>query len=290
MLKWDSLYLEVWKSMEDAKLRQLLSSPESEILDFKRQSYFHLSRGPARDQAKDAFARQILAFANGNIDTVTQEKMLVFGVDNAINPTTGYRTPISLTGTLPRLQEIIQLVNDRCTPRLGTLYTLAPQIDQQQLFIIIIPPSSRVHRTIRELKTKPNTSYKAHSIFIRSADTIMEATDQEAKLLQVAKDNHALRQQRPSIKFTLIMMVCINWIIVQGVTQTLALHPLKSLTFLILGSLVTAFAGGLLLMSRANGDTIIRDWPFYNRRLKIALLIGGFILISFVVTILLILI
>lgn len=167
--------------MDSQQLRQLISQPEGLKLDFKRE--LHKLKHSDKDYAKkqrDEFIRDILSLTNGNFNTADQTGYLIIGVGDELKPD-GTRDLFDVSNPLIPKQ-ILQRVNPACDPPIPDVNCETVEIDGKNIFVVSIPPSPHLHRTIRDLTT-PSTTYSAGTVFIRRNEEIFPATPEECDVI-----------------------------------------------------------------------------------------------------------
>ena len=180
--------------MDSQQLRQLISQPEGLKLDFKRE--LHKLKDPDKDYAKkqrDEFIRDILSLTNGNVNTAEQKGYLIIGVGDELKPD-GTRDLFDVsTPLIPK--QILQWVNPACEPPIPDVHCETVEIDGKNIFVVSIPPSPHLHRTIRDLKTR-STTYPADTVFIRRNEEIFPATPEECDVILREKERVFAKPRR----------------------------------------------------------------------------------------------
>jgi tetratricopeptide (TPR) repeat protein len=172
--------------MDSQQLRQLISQQEGLKLDFKRE--LHKLKDADRNYAKqqrDEFIRDFLSLTNGNFNTADQTGYLIVGVGDELNPD-GTRDLFDISNPLTPKQ-ILQRVNSACDPPIPDVRCETVNIDSKNIFVISIPPSPHVHKTLRDLTT-PSKTYPAGTVFIRRNEEIFPATSDECDVLLKDKE------------------------------------------------------------------------------------------------------
>jgi len=172
--------------MDSQQLRQLISQPEGLKLDFKRE--LHKLKDPNQDYAKqqrDEFIRDILSLTNGNFNTADQTGYLIIGVGDELR-SDGTRDLFDVSNPLTPKQ-ILQRVNSACDPPIPDVHCETVEIDGKNIFVVSIPPSPHLHRTIRDLTT-PSKTYPAGTVFIRRNEEIFPATPEECDVILREKE------------------------------------------------------------------------------------------------------
>ncbi len=180
--------------MDSQQLRQLLSQPEGLKLDFKRE--LHKLKDPNKDYAKkqrDEFIRDILSLTNGNFNTADQIGYLIIGVGDELKPD-GTRDLFDVSNPLIPKQ-ILQRVNSACTPPIPDVHCETVNIDSQNIFVVSIPPSPHLHRTLKDLTT-PSTTYPVGTVFIRRNEEIFPATPEECDVILREKERVFAKPRR----------------------------------------------------------------------------------------------
>jgi hypothetical protein len=186
--------------MDVEQLRQLVSQPrETAKVDFKIQFYKISEPKPlesaaiqkwkdTKDQQWAEIVKDILALTNGNIGTVQQTAYLIIGSDDKLKAD-GTPNLQDVGNQVPTRKDIYEKVNSYCEPRLPNLDCEIIGLDNQQLFVISIPPSPYVHKLSKQLKT-PKKDFSSHTVLLRRGDgeETYEASDEEKKALQEEKN------------------------------------------------------------------------------------------------------
>ncbi|MEG5160424.1 tetratricopeptide repeat protein [Microcoleus sp. AT3-A2] len=179
--------------MDIQQLRQLISQPEGLKLDFKRE--LHKLKHSDKDYAKqrDEFIRDILSLTNGNVNTAEQKGYLIIGVGDELRPD-GTRDLFDVsTPLIPK--QILQRVNPACEPPIPDVHCETVEIDGKNIFVVSIPPSPHLHRTIRDLTT-PSKTYSAGTVFIRRNEEIFPATPEECDVILRDKERVFAKPRR----------------------------------------------------------------------------------------------
>jgi tetratricopeptide (TPR) repeat protein len=180
--------------MDSQQLRQLISQPEGLKLDFKRE--LHKLKDPNQDYAKqqrDEFIRDILSLTNGNFNTADQTGYLIIGVGDELR-SDGTRDLFDVSNPLTPKQ-ILQRVNSACDPPIPDVHCETVEIDGKNIFVVSIPPSPHLHRTIRDLTT-PSKTYPAGTVFIRRNEEIFPATPEECDVILREKERVFAKPRR----------------------------------------------------------------------------------------------
>ena len=180
--------------MDSQQLRQLISQPEGLKLDFKRE--LHKLKDPNQDYAKkqrDEFIRDILSLTNGNVNTAEQKGYLIIGVGDELRPD-GTRDLFDVSNPLIPKQ-ILPRVNSACDPPIPDVHCETVEIDGKNIFVVSIPPSPHLHRTIRDLTT-PSKTYPAGTVFIRRNEEIFPATPEECDVILREKERVFAKPRR----------------------------------------------------------------------------------------------
>ncbi|MFB8797755.1 MAG: tetratricopeptide repeat protein [Microcoleus sp.] len=180
--------------MDSQQLRQLISQPEGLKLDFKRE--LHKLKHPNKDYAKqqrDEFIRDILSLTNGNFNTADQTGYLIIGVGDELR-SDGTRDLFDVSNPLIPKQ-ILQRVNFACDPPIPDVHCEKVEIDGKNIFVVSIPPSPHLHRTIRDLTT-PSKSYPIGTVFIRRNEEIFPATPEECDVILREKERVFAKPRR----------------------------------------------------------------------------------------------
>ena len=180
--------------MNSQQLRQLISQPEGLKLDFKRE--LHKLKDPNKDYAKqqrDEFIRDILSLTNGNFNTADQTGYLIIGVGDELR-SDGTRDLFDVSNPLIPKQ-ILQRVNFACDPPIPDVHCEKVEIDGKNIFVVSIPPSPHLHRTIRDLTT-PSKSYPIGTVFIRRNEEIFPATPEECDVILREKERLFAKPRR----------------------------------------------------------------------------------------------
>lgn len=180
--------------MDSKQLRQLISQPEGLKLDFKRE--LHKLKHPNKDSAKqqrDEFIRDILSLTNGNVNTADQTGYLIIGVGDELR-SDGTRDLFDVSNPLTPKQ-ILQRVNSACDPPIPDVHCETLEIDGKNIFVVSIPPSPHLHRTVRDLTT-PSTTYTTATVFIRRNEEIFPATPEECGVILREKERLFAKPRR----------------------------------------------------------------------------------------------
>ena len=180
--------------MDSQQLRQLISQPEGLKLDFKRE--LHKLKDPNKDyanQQRDEFIRDILSLTNGNVNTAEQKGYLIIGVGDELKPD-GTRDLFDVSNPL-NPKQILQRVNCACAPPIPDVHCETVEIDGKNIFVVSIPPSPHLHRTIRDLTT-PRKTYPAGTVFIRRNEEIFPATPEECDVILREKERVFAKPRR----------------------------------------------------------------------------------------------
>jgi len=180
--------------MDSQQLRQLIRQPEGLKLDFKRE--LHKLKHSDPDYAKqqrDEFIRDILSLTNGNFNTAEQKGYLIIGVGDELKPD-GTRDLFDVTNPL-NPKQILPRVNSACDPPIPDVHCETVEIDGKNIFVVSIPPSPHLHRTIRNLTT-PSKTYPAGTVFIRRNEEIFPATPQECEVILREKERVFAKPRR----------------------------------------------------------------------------------------------
>lgn len=175
-------------------LRQLLLQPEGPTLEFKQEIHaIDHPNGQASRRARDELAKDILSLANGNAASADESGYLIIGVSDRFD-SNGYRSFVDLSGLIPDRQQLLDIVNRVCTPRLEDLACETVDIDGHRLFVIVVQPTPHLHETTRPLQTT-NGYYTEHVVFIREGQSIKVASSREREAIQTMKHLHFTEQR-----------------------------------------------------------------------------------------------
>jgi len=180
--------------MDSQQLRQLISQPEGLKLDFKRE--LHKLKHSDKDYAKqqrDEFIRDILSLTNGNFNTAEQKGYLIIGVGDELK-SDGTRDLFDVSNPL-NPKQILPRVNSACDPPIPDVHCETVEIDGKNIFVVSIPPSPHLHRTIRDLTT-PSKTYPAGTVFIRRNEEIFPATPEECDVILREKERVFAKPRR----------------------------------------------------------------------------------------------
>ncbi|HTL88193.1 MAG TPA: ATP-binding protein [Leptolyngbya sp.] len=180
-------------------LRQIVWQPEeSAKLDFKIEFYKVYEPKPttqpeiqkwekAKEQQWAELVKDIIALANGNFGTATQEGYLVVGAGDKLKAD-GTPTLRAVETTLLTRKEVLEKVHSYCQPRLLDLKCEMFVVDGVNLLVISIPPSPYLYRLSKQLKT-PKKEFSPHTVLIRRHDgeEIYEASPIEQKTIEQEK-------------------------------------------------------------------------------------------------------
>jgi len=171
--------------MDSLELRQIIGQPEGLKLDFKRKLHkiFHSDEDYRKTQ-RDEFIRDILSLTNGNFGTAEQTGYLIIGVGDELKAD-GSRDLFNV-GYLLSPKQILQRVNSACYPPIPDIHCETVEVDGKKIFVVSIPPSPHLHRTLRELVTP--TKYPIGTVFIRRNEEIFPATPEECDVILIEKE------------------------------------------------------------------------------------------------------
>lgn len=166
--------------MRKEELQELIRQPEELKLDFKRELHkiYHYDLD-YRKQQRDEFIRDILSLTNGNFGTANKVGYLIIGVGDELKPD-GTRDLFNIERTL-NPKQILQRVNSASYPPIPDIYCEIIEFNCKNIFVISIPPSPHLHRTIRELITPKK--YAAGTTFIRRNEEIHPAIMEECEVI-----------------------------------------------------------------------------------------------------------
>lgn len=267
--------------MDESLLRYLIAGDENPCVEFKQEIYWMLPKGEQRRCAKDECAKDILTLANGNCGTVASFKYLIVGVGDMRDPQLGTRQLFSLEEPLPTSDDLLQLVNERCAPRIEQLLAEPMILDGHRLLVITIPPSPHVHQTTKMLTTKPHKQdYSPNTIFIRIGSQTRQGTSHERARLKRAKDHHFLPPKQLKLGWILsIILMCVSLITI-ALGNTLHLPTPTIIGYTIASFGVTFLAGGGLIFLHREYMTLAHEWTTYTTQQR-GVYIGIFITTTF---------
>ncbi len=169
--------------MDPLELQRILRRSEGSKLEFKRE--FYALNSNAHERHWSEFIKDILALANGNIGYAGQTGYLIIGADDKIN-SNGTRVLHSCAEIAISQQQIQNRVNSSCNPPVPDLQLERIPIGNDQLIIMVIPPSSFLHETIKDLTTTTTTFHKG-TVFVRRGEDIHNATQDERDAIRNEK-------------------------------------------------------------------------------------------------------
>ncbi len=159
-------------------IEQILASPESATIEFKRRMYRIDDADPeTKKHQRDELIKDILSLANGNAIVAGEPAYLVIGADDQIG-SDGKRTLYDVSPTGITRQKILALVNSACEPAIEDIEINVKKIDGKRILFIVIPPTPYLHETTRRL-TPQSGVFSERVVFVRHNENIMIASQKE---------------------------------------------------------------------------------------------------------------
>ena len=172
--------------MDREMLTQLLFCGESATLEFKRELYkINSDDDKSKRRERDELIKDILALANGNAYTAGESGYLVVGAEDKFEVGSS-RKLYDVSDAMPTADDLLQIVNAACEPRIRSLTCQPFEIEGSRLFVIVVPFSPYLHETTRKLNT-PGGTYSEHVVFIRQESSIRLASAREREVIQRVK-------------------------------------------------------------------------------------------------------
>lgn len=165
-------------------IHRLRRYPESPTLEFKREWYGYEEKTKGKTNRRDECIKDIIALANGSIETAGLPAYLIVGVDDALDAT-GTRPIIGMNSPPPDMAGLRRCVKDACSPPVMFNLTTIP-IHDTVVWCIQIQPGLEIHRLTRKLTT-PSRSFDETVVLMRRDASIDIATSSEVQHLQRAK-------------------------------------------------------------------------------------------------------
>lgn len=233
--------------MNPDMLSLMLSRPEQDTVEFKRELNLYNENGKINSSSRDEFVKDILALANGNTHIVGDTKYLVVGADDKLND--NKRQIYDVTGRkLPSASDIQKIVNAVCYPAITGIQATFVEIDGKNLYVISIPPLPSLYETIRDLRTPKK--YNEHLVFVRRDEDIGIASAKEREAIAQLKYLHFSRSKNvPPVQFGAIIGAILSYVFWStGVKATIdtsvkSIHLASSVVITVLGSLMGAMWG-----------------------------------------------
>lgn len=167
--------------MDARQLRKLLQQPESPKLDFKRELHLDNKR------AWGELIKDLIAIANGNIDTANQDGYLIIGADDELKP--NKTRDLFDVGTLEINQrDLLNKLQSKCQPTFEPPSCELVNLDGNNLLVITISASDFLYDLTSDLKAKDKV-FKEGDVLLRRKDgeATYVATNQEASRIRRQK-------------------------------------------------------------------------------------------------------
>lgn len=199
--------------MDSETLRQKLSQQESAKLDFKIKLHKIFEPKPAEaskvkewanvsNQQWAELVKDILALANGNSGTAAETGFLIIGAADKLNPN-GSRDLRDVGDLVPTEREILDKVTSYCRPQSIEIKCCTIVLDEKNLLVVSISPSSYLYSLTKALKT-PKETYSPHAVLLRRYDgeaTYTASPEEQAAIQQekqaVWVSNHTTTNKQP---------------------------------------------------------------------------------------------
>jgi hypothetical protein len=163
-------------------LRRMLSEVEALRIEFKAKIDL---KGQGKDARRDEFAKDILGLANTAGRTADDYAYLVIGAGDKFLPD-GLRSYIPTAPNLYQQKQLLEIVNERCTPEIPELLYREIEVEGRRYGVIILPPSPHVHATARQLDT-PKGPWRKNSIILRRGEGHVLASADDVRLMRHQK-------------------------------------------------------------------------------------------------------
>jgi len=172
--------------LKEHELLEIIHKTETPTLEFKSTFYtLQDVLGNENKRQKDEMLRDILALANGSIETVGQPAYLIFGVSDQISDD-GHRKIVGVEPNLPCADDLLKMLRAVSAPPIAHLETEWFLIDSKHIYVICVPFSPYLHETIRDFQTDKQ-KYTRYVVFSRQNSEIIVANASERKALEDLK-------------------------------------------------------------------------------------------------------
>jgi hypothetical protein len=183
--------------MDEKWLTKLLSErTEKAWLEFKAQLKLYRSDGTLVEIQKDEFIKDILGLANGNSHIIRKTKYLIIGADNAEFDKDGCRILHDVDYKTPSTSDITKWLVSASGSAVVGLESEIVCFRGKNLFLITIPPTFKIHETIRKLDG--SKSYQRHTVFMREDEHTVPASVQDIQDIKHLKQLHRQEIKNPS--------------------------------------------------------------------------------------------
>lgn len=182
--------------MDQQEALKLLSRPESETLEFKREGYL-LNHGDrkVKSRQRDEMIKDILALANGSTITAGETAYLIIGADEIISENS-QQTLYDIGDYQLDSTRILNIVNAACEPAIESITSETVEINGKMLLFVTIPPTPHLHETTRMLVPKSGRFHE-YSVFVRQGEGIHLASQKERETILRMKRFHFEKNRRP---------------------------------------------------------------------------------------------
>ncbi len=183
------------------QILQLINQPESPTLEFK-QEFYAISdpKQEKKKRQKDELLKDLLALANGSIETVGETSYLIVGIADEVQPD-GTRKVIGAPFGLPDANMLLQMLRQVSDPPVSHLNTEYVPVGDKQVYVITIPFSPHLHETRRLFETS-GCEYSQYAVFIRRNSMVELANNRERKALEDLKTFRS--RQKSNLSNTLV--------------------------------------------------------------------------------------
>lgn len=169
-------------------IRQKIDSPESPILEFKRQWYWNGKNDNLQD-AWGEFIKDIISLGNAYINYCGEDRYLIIGYDEGTNKK--YNIDINKIYKLSNLnifnKHFVKKLCKVVSPTIENIEVALMDLDGYDLLIFKIPSPVYMLELISELKTKTRHLDQG-DVLVRKGkkgDSVKTATTQERKILEI---------------------------------------------------------------------------------------------------------
>ena len=182
---------------EKLLIKLLRERTEKDWFDFKRKLEIYQADGSKPvDKQRDELLKDILGLANGNSHIIRKTKYLIIGADDEKFDEEGMRVLHNVDYKTPSNSDITKWIVSACGSAIVGLESETVAFQGMNLFVITIPPTFKLHETIRKLDA--SKSFQQHTVFMRQDENTVPASVQDIQDIQYLKQLHRQEVKNPS--------------------------------------------------------------------------------------------
>ena len=263
--------------MNEIILEKFLHEPqEKDWLEFKAQIKLYKSDGTLVEMQKDEFIKDILGLANGNSHIIRKTKYLIIGADNTEFDEDGRRILHDVDYKTPSTSDITKWLVSATGSAVVGLESEIVCFRGNNLFVITIPPTFKIHETIRKLEA--SKSYQQHTVFMREDEHIVPASVQDIQDIKHLKQLHRQEIKNPSSNWVGAIAGAVVGFIIGGarIKAEQLSTPVSETVMQVMFVLLGAFFGEAVGWFGRQWNETRYDWRYMTSQQRI-------ILVSFIV-------